>query len=125
MQELCDQYNIDANKISCEFFSFNTKSKTSQGKPPTLETLVHFESEKLRHVKREGPRRPLDPIEGAENLPDCPDLGTPNRLTAAAANSKRNLTPDNQISKKYALSFSYLFNLFKSIFSEVFMVSVM
>lgn len=102
LQELCDQYSIDANKISCEYFSFNTKSKTSQGKPPTLDTLVLFENEKLRHVKREGPRRPLDPIEGVENLPDCPppSHATPTRLPGGGA-AKRNLTPDTQINKKF------------------------
>ena len=99
LQNLCEQYNIDANKISCEYFSFNTKSKAGlQGKPPTLQSLLQFENDKLKHLKREGPRRPLDPIEGAENLPDTPDLGTPTRLVSGA--TKRNLTPDSQINKK-------------------------
>ena len=61
-QEFCDVYNIDANKISCEYFSFNTKSKINVGKTPTIDMLLQFEHDKLKQIK--GPRRPLDPIEG-------------------------------------------------------------
>jgi DNA polymerase alpha subunit B len=96
---LCQRYNIDANKISCEYFSFTTSTKMTlggkllTGRPPSLESLVPFEAEKLRNLKPAG-RRPLDPIEGAANLPDCPELagdGTPaGRLLA----TKRQLTPE-------------------------------
>ena len=62
LQEYCDLYNVDANKISCEYFSFNTKNKA--GTAPTLENLAQFETEKLKHLR--GPRRPLDPIGNIE-----------------------------------------------------------
>jgi len=94
LKEYCDLYNVDANKISCEYFSFNTKNKA--GTAPTLENLAQFETEKLKHLR--GPRRPLDPIEGVENLPDCADVGTPTRLTAVA---KRMITPDNPVNKRF------------------------
>ena len=64
-QALCDLYKIDANKISCEFFSFNAKSKVNLGKAPTLDTLLKFEAEKLKALKGPTQRRPLDPIEGS------------------------------------------------------------
>ena len=95
VQDFCDQYNIDANKLSCEFFSFNTLSKNASGKALDMEMLGRFEQEKLRHWK--GPRRPLDPIEGVENLPDCAEVGTPTRMAAAA---KRMITPESQVNKR-------------------------
>jgi len=96
LKDFCDQYNIDANKLSCEYFSFNTINKNASGKAPDMETLGQFEHEKLRHWK--GPRRPLDPIEGVENLPDCAEVGTPTRMTAAA---KRMITPESQVNKRF------------------------
>ena len=33
---LCQRYNIDNSKISCEYFAFNTKHKMMMGQPPTL-----------------------------------------------------------------------------------------
>jgi DNA polymerase alpha subunit B len=102
---LCQRYSIDAEKISCEYFSFtsNTKhtasSKLLTGQPPTMESLVPFENEKLKTLKPAGSRRPLDPIEGASNLPDVPELsteaGTPTRLQ-----TKRHGTPDNHMAKR-------------------------
>ena len=86
LAQLCQRYGIDAEKISCEYFSFanNTKA-TIKGKlirgmhdfvesvhcssftvisgSPTLETLAPFENEKLKSLKPAGQRRPLDPIE--------------------------------------------------------------
>ena len=84
LAQLCQRYGIDAEKISCEYFSFanNTKA-TIMGKllrgelfhltivfilffiqgPPTLEALAPFENEKLKTLKPAGQRRPLDPIE--------------------------------------------------------------
>ena len=98
---LSRRYNIDSGKISCEYFSFNSKNKLGT-KPPTLETLAQFENEKLKNLRSQlGPRRPLDPIEGAENLPDCPDLGpgTPVRIMAA----KRGVvTPESNPNKRCA-----------------------
>ena len=95
---LAKRYNIDNQKLSCEYFSFNTKNKLGL-KPPTLEVLTQFENGKLKNL-RVGPRRPLDPIEGAENLPDVPDLGpmcTPVRLMA----SKRGVvTPESNPNKR-------------------------
>lgn len=96
---LAKRYNIDNQKLSCEYFSFNTMNKLGL-KPPTLEVLTQFENEKLKNL-RVGPRRPLDPIEGAENLPDVPDLGpmgTPVRLMA----SKRGVvTPESNPNKRF------------------------
>ena len=102
---LCKRYKIDATKISCEYFSFtaNTKQTANSnplaGQPPTTESLVPFENEKLRRLKPAGSRRPLDPIEGASNLPDCPELcpeaGTPTRLL-----NKRQATPDDHLKKR-------------------------
>jgi len=99
LKEFCDVYNIDANKISCEYFSFNTKSKINVGKTPTIDMLLQFEHDKLKQIK--GPRRPLDPIEGVENLPDCAEVGTPTRLLSASNVAKRNLTPDGQVNKRF------------------------
>ena len=109
LEILSRRYNIDSGKISCEYFSFNSKNKLGT-KPPTLETILQFENEKLKNLRSQlGPRRPLDPIEGAENLPDCPDLGpgTPARLIAA----KRGVTtPEGNTNKRWTL-----FNHLKSI----------
>ena len=62
-----------------------------------------FESDKLKSLKPSGARRPLDPIEGAANLPDCPDLAgdasTPVRLAAV----KRHVTPDVQVGRRLVL----------------------
>jgi len=100
LEILSRRYNIDSGKISCEYFSFNSKNKLGT-KPPTLETILQFENEKLKNLRSQlGPRRPLDPIEGAENLPDCPDLGpgTPARLIAA----KRGVTtPEGNTNKRF------------------------
>ena len=99
---LCQRY-----KISCEYFAFatNTKQTTNNklllGQPPTLESLGFFESDKLKSLKPAGARRPLDPIEGASNLPDTPDLagceatGTPTRVV-----TKRHVTPDTHLAKR-------------------------
>jgi len=95
LQALCGRYNIDANKLSCEYFSFNTKSKVN--KPPTLESLVTFENDKLKNMKRDK-RTVLDPIEGIDNLPAAPDLGTPTNKNSQA---KRHITPENHLSKKF------------------------
>ena len=43
-------------------------------------------------------RRPLDPIEGVDNLPDPVEDLTPKKLKSAV--SKRNLTPDTINNKK-------------------------
>ena len=59
---LTARYNIDPEKISCEYFSFNAKHKLGV-KPPTLVHLSQFENEKLKSLKPAGQRRPLDPIE--------------------------------------------------------------
>jgi len=96
LQEYCDQYNIDANKISCEYFSFNTK--TGAGRSPTLDLLEQFERDNLKHMKGAS-RRPLDPIEGVDNLPDPVEDLTPKKLKSAV--SKRNLTPDTINNKKF------------------------
>jgi len=91
---LLARYNIDATKISCEFFSFNSKHHLGV-KPPTLESLAQFENEKLRN----GKRRPLDPIEGVENLPECEEIGggSPARLV-----SKRGpATPESHLAKRF------------------------
>ena len=93
---LAARYNIDPEKISCEYFSFNAKHKLGV-KPPTLEYLGQFENEKLRNMKR----RPLDPIEGVENLPDCEEMngamGSPVRLV-----SKRGpVTPETHLAKRF------------------------
>jgi len=96
LKDYCDKYSIDANKISCEYFSFNTRNKNAAGKAPDLESLLQFEQEKLKNWK--GPRRPLDPIEGVENLPDCAEVGTPTRLAAA---SKRMITPEGHNNKRF------------------------
>jgi len=103
---LCKRYNIDAAKISCEYFSFTTSTKHTAngkvlaGKAPILDYLVPFENEKLKNLKPASARRPLDPIEGASNLPDCPDLGgdpgTPTRLV----NKRNQATPDGHIAKR-------------------------
>ena len=95
---LASRYNIDNSKISCEYFSFNTKNKFGT-KPPTLELLIQFENDKLKNLRVGAGRRPLDPIEGAENLPDCPEIGpgTPVRLMAA----KRGVvTPESNPNKR-------------------------
>ena len=95
---LTARYSIDPTKISCEYFSFNTKNKFGT-KPPTLELLIQFENDKLKNLRVGAGRRPLDPIEGAENLPDCPDIGpgTPVRLMAA----KRGVvTPESNPNKR-------------------------
>jgi len=100
---LCQRYAIDAEKISCEYFSFaSTTKQTLSGKlltgPPTMDTLGPFENEKLKNLKPAGARRPLDPIEGAANLPDAPELaeaGTPVRVAA-----KRQVTPDGHLAKR-------------------------
>jgi len=98
LETLATRYNIDNSKISCEYFSFNSKNKFGV-KAPTLDTLVQFENEKLKNL-RTGPRRPLDPIEGADNLPDVPDLAlmsTPVRVMAA----KRGVvTPEHNSNKR-------------------------
>lgn len=99
LDTLATRYCIDNSKISCEYFSFNTKNKLGT-KAPTLDSLIQFENEKLKNL-RVGPRKPLDPIEGAENLPDVPDLGhvgTPVRAVAA----KRGVgTPESNPNKRY------------------------
>ena len=100
LKVLATRYNIDSGKISCEYFSFNSKNKLGT-KPPTMELLGQFENDKLKNLRSNlGPRRPLDPIEGAENLPDCPDLGpmgTPVRVMAA----KRGVvTPESNPNKR-------------------------
>jgi len=102
---LASRYNIDSSKISCEFFSFNAKKKRGTD-PPTLEVLLAFEAEKLKILKVVTPnsRRPLDPIEGVENLPDCAELGgaglgTPSRLTKRGVAAA--ITPDGNLSKKF------------------------
>ena len=94
---LTARYNIDPEKISCEYFSYNAKHKLGV-KAPNLDSLEKFESEKLRNIKR----RPLDPIEGVENLPDCEEIsgaaGSPVRLV-----SKRGpVTPEtNHLAKRF------------------------
>ena len=98
---LCNRYNIDATKISCEFFSYATGKKMKQNPPPTLDNLVSFENEKLKNLKVS--RRPLDVLEGSENLPDVPELsgdstGTPTRLVNK---SKRHVTPDHPAAKRH------------------------
>jgi len=101
---LCQRYNIDSSKISCEYFAFNSKHKAKAGRPPTLELLNTFETEKLKTMKPAGLRRPLDPIEGAENLPDCPDIGgggTPIRLVSAKRGAGGVVTPDGHLAKKF------------------------
>jgi len=101
---LCQRYNIDNSKISCEYFAFNTKHKMMMGQPPTLELLSNFETEKLKTMKPAGLRWPLDPIEGAENLPDCPDLGgggTPVRLVNAKRGAGGVITPDGHLAKRF------------------------
>jgi len=102
---LCQRYNIDHSKISCEYFAFNTKNKLMVGQPPTLELLNTFENEKLKALKvSSGMRRPLDPIEGAENLPDCPEIGgggTPVRLVAAKRGAGGVVTPDGHLAKRF------------------------
>jgi len=102
---LCQRYNIDNSKISCEYFAFNTKHKMMMGQPPSLELLNTFETEKLKTMKvPSGTRRPLDPIEGAENLPDCPELGgggTPVRLVAAKRGPGGVVTPDGHLAKRF------------------------
>jgi len=96
-KDFCDIYNIDANKISCEYFSFNAKSKIDENENITLERLQQFEQDKLKHLREA--RKPLDPIEGTENLPDCAEVGTPKRPVSLS--SKRNLTPDAPINKRF------------------------
>ena len=101
---LCQRYNIDNGKMSCEYFSFNTKSKLMVGQPPTMELLNTFENEKLKSLKSSGVRRPLDPIEGAENLPDCPEIGgggTPVRLVTAKRGAGGIVTPDGHLAKRF------------------------
>jgi len=101
---LCQRYNIDSSKISCEYFAFNSKHKTMMGKPPTLELLNTFETDKLKTMKPAGTRRPLDPIEGVENLPDCPDLGgggTPVRLVNAKRGAVGVVTPEGHLAKRF------------------------
>lgn len=98
LHSLCQKYKIDATKISCEYFSFNTKTKALTGQPPTLESLATFENEKLKALKKDGQRRPLDPIEGAENLPDCPEIGQPGTPTRLV--TKRQATPDKHTAKR-------------------------
>ena len=92
---LTARYSIDPTKISCEYFSFNTKHKLGT-KPPSLDSLRQFENEKLKTAKR----RPLDPIEGVENLPDCEEVGvcgSPARLV-----SKRGpVTPESHLAKRF------------------------
>ena len=93
---LTARYNIDPEKISCEYFSFNAKHKLGV-KPPSLDFLGQFENEKLKNIKR----RPLDPIEGVENLPDCEEIsgaaGSPVRLV-----SKRGpVTPESHLAKRF------------------------
>jgi len=105
LEILCQRYNIDSIKISCEYFAFSSKHKLKVGQPPTIDILSTFENEKLKNLKSSsGVRRPLDPIEGAENLPDCPDLaspGTPVRLTTAKRGAFGVVTPENHLSKKF------------------------
>lgn len=95
LKEFCDRYNLDANKISCEYFAFYAKSG---GREPNLDVLDEFERDKLRHLKGVTSRRPLDPIEGADNLPEPADNNTPQKLSVAA---KRNVTPDTESNKKF------------------------
>jgi len=100
---LCQKYNIDDSKISCEYFAFNSKNKYMPTQPPTLDLLVAFENEKLK-VMKTGIRKPLEPIEGVENLPDCPDIGgegTPVRLTSFKRGPGGVVTPDNHVNKKF------------------------
>jgi len=103
LEVLCQRYNIDSSKISCEYFAFNSKNKTMMGKPPTLELLNIFETDKLKTMKPAGTRRPLDPIEGVENLPDCPDLGggTPVRLVNAKRGAVGVVTPEGHLAKRF------------------------
>ena len=104
---LCQRYNIDSSKISCEYFAFNSKHKAKAGRPPTLELLNTFETEKLKTMKPAGLRRPLDPIEGAENLPDCPDIGgggTPIRSVSAKRGAGGVVTTDGHLAKKFVTS---------------------
>jgi len=96
LKEYCDKYNIDANKISCEYFSFNTKS--GAGRAPSLDLLEQFEHDNLRHLKVSGTRRPLDPIEGVDNLPEPADMTPTKKLTAV---NKRNLTPETIVNKRF------------------------
>ena len=42
-------------------------------------------------------RRPLDPIEGVDNLPEPADMTPTKKLTAV---NKRNLTPETIVNKK-------------------------
>ena len=71
LAQLCQRYNIDAEKLTCEYFSFRNNTKTRiNGKSiklmrgsPTLETLVPFENEMLKPLRPAGPRKPLDPSE--------------------------------------------------------------
>ena len=92
---LTTRYNIDPTKISCEYFSFNTKHKLGV-KAPSLDSLTQFENEKLKSMKR----RPLDPIEGVENLPDCEEVGlagSPARLMTKRGPA----TPESHLSKRF------------------------
>ena len=71
LAQLCQRYNIDAEKLTCEYFSFRNNTKTRiNGKSiklmrgsPTLERLVPFENEMLKPLRPAGPRKPLDPSE--------------------------------------------------------------
>ena len=71
LAQLCQRYNIDAEKLTCEYFSFRNNTKTRiNGKliklmrgSPTLEKLVPFENERLKPLRPAGPRKPLDPSE--------------------------------------------------------------
>ena len=60
--------------------------------------LDTFENEKLKHLKTS--RRPLDVIEGAENLPDPTDAGQGNTPKKMSGLSKRNLTPETTAATK-------------------------
>ena len=91
---------MDANKISCEYFSFNTKNKA--GTAPTLENLAQFETEKLKHLR--GPRRPLDPIGNIEYdlLPELilPDMTVPfvwlSKMQVSNLDKRHDLTPSGR-----------------------------
>ena len=99
LAQLCQRYNIDAEKLTCEYFSFRNNTKTRvNGKlikfmrgSPTLETLVPFENETLKPLKPAGPRRPLDPI----NDEDYYDI-----LVDAIKEKKKELATSNEYAER-------------------------
>jgi len=103
---LCNRYNVDATKISCEYFSFTTSKKHGAdgkllaGQPPTMDSLARFETDKLKNLKPAGQRKPLDPIEGASNLPDCKELATGNNTPVKLLNKRLVTSPESQQAKR-------------------------